>query len=285
MIYYDGVFASTVFASHRTTFPLSTVGTMGPRTNREILTGGKKYHQRQSKKFGVDEVVFDKSSRQEYLTGFHKRKLERKKKAQEFHKEQERLAKIEERKQDRDERQRNFEEQLSQMKAAKGLALDVAGESDKDDSDNEWTGFGETEEGKVVDDAENLDASQDEEELKGILLRKQVYKIEDPQVLGDAVVDEETTVVVESLENPYSASLAQRSLEAAAKANNVSLEKLEEVLEKSINRAKKYAIVCGVSKPKPKPQKKKKFRYLTKSERHANNAKAKLNKMKNRKRD
>ncbi|SGZ47161.1 CIC11C00000005094 [Sungouiella intermedia] len=258
---------------------------MGPRTNREILTGGKKYHQRQSKKFGVDEVVFDKSSRQEYLTGFHKRKLERKKKAQEFHKEQERLAKIEERKQDRDERQRNFEEQLSQMKAAKGLALDVAGESDKDDSDNEWTGFGETEEGKVVDDAENLDASQDEEELKGILLRKQVYKIEDPQVLGDAVVDEETTVVVESLENPYSASLAQRSLEAAAKANNVSLEKLEEVLEKSINRAKKYAIVCGVSKPKPKPQKKKKFRYLTKSERHANNAKAKLNKMKNRKRD
>lgn len=259
---------------------------MAPRTNREILTGGKRYHQRQSKKYGVDEVVFDKDSRQEYLTGFHKRKLERKKKAQQFHKEQERLAKIEERKQTRDEKQRNFEEQLSQFAAAKGLDAQVNEDSEgKNDRGNEdeWTGFGGDDEEKDGQN-EKLDSS-DDENLKGILLRKHVFKIEDPQVLGDAVVDDETTVVVESLENPYNASLAQRSLEAAAKANNVHLEKLDEILENSITRAKKYAIVCGVSKPKPTPQKKKKFRYLTKSERHANNAKAKLSKLKSRKRD
>lgn len=68
------------------------------RTNREILTGGKKYAQKQAKKYGVDEVVFDKDSRQEYLTGFHKRKLQRQKKAQDYNKEQDRLARIEERK-------------------------------------------------------------------------------------------------------------------------------------------------------------------------------------------
>lgn len=260
---------------------------MAPRTNREILTGGKKYHQRQSKKYGVEEVVFDKEKRQEYLTGFHKRKLERKKKAQEYHKEQERLAKIEERKQTREERQRNFEEQLSQIQAAKGLSAQINGAgkgSEENIDENEWSGFGDNNE-EENDQSDNLDSSDNELKLKGILLRKQVYKVEDPHVLGDAVVDEETTVVVESLENPYTASLAQRSLEAAAKANNVRLEKLEEILEKSITRAKKYAIVCGVSKPKPTPQKKKKFRYLTKSERHANNAKAKLSKLKSRKRD
>lgn len=256
---------------------------MGPRTNREILTGGKKYHQKQAKKYGVDEVVFDKDSRKEYLTGFHKRKLERKKKAQEFHKEQERLAKIEERKEAKDERQRTFEEQFKQLQESKKMFVDGDVEAIKPtQSDEEWDGFDEKaqENASVSDDNED-----DDQDLKGILLKKQVYKIDDPHALGDAVVDEETTVFVESLENPYTASLAERSLQAAAKANNVSLEKLDEILEKSINRAKKYAVVCGVTKPKPKPQKKKKFRYLTKSERHANNAKAKLSKMKSRKRD
>lgn len=259
---------------------------MAPRTNREILTGGKKYQQRQAKKYGVDEVVFDKNSRQEYLTGFHKRKLERKKKAQEFHKEQERLAKIEERKQVRDERQRNFEEQFKQLQDTKKMSLDDDDVNEEPQlkfnspSNEEWNGFEGNENDETLENE-----SDDEQTLKGILQKKQVYKIDDPNTLGDAVVDEETTVVVESLENPYMASLTNRSLKAAARANNVSLEKLEEVLEKSILRAKKYAVVCGVSKPKQKPQKKKKFRYLTKTERHANNAKAKLNKLKSRKRD
>jgi len=37
---------------------------MGPRQNREILTGGKKYAQKKARKHGVEEVVFDKSSRE-----------------------------------------------------------------------------------------------------------------------------------------------------------------------------------------------------------------------------
>lgn len=47
----------------------------------------------------VEEVTFDKDARAEYLTGFHKRKLARKKQAQEINEEKERLARIEMRKQ------------------------------------------------------------------------------------------------------------------------------------------------------------------------------------------
>lgn len=242
---------------------------MAVRSNREILTGGSKYRQKQVKKHGVDEVVFDKESRHEYLTGFHKRKVERQKKAQKFHEEQDRLAKVEERKQLREERQRDFETQLQQLKEAQ--ELDPA-HALKLDDDEEWTGFG--------DDA----ASDEEEPLKGILQRKQVYKIDSAEALGDAVVDEETTVTIEELDNPYMARVGQSGLDILAKANNVDLGKSEEVLEKAITRAKNYAVVCGVSKPKPK-QKKKKFRYLTKTERRENNGKAKVSKLKSQKRE
>lgn len=243
---------------------------MAVRSNREILTGGKKYLQKQAKKYGVDEVVFDKASREEYLTGFHKRKVERQKKAIEYNKEQDRLAKIEERKLVRDERQREFEQQLKQLKESKTMLLNS---EDEKESDEEWEGF-----------VEGDEESDDDSQVKGILQRKQVYKIDNPEALGDAVVDEETTVTVETLENPYSATIAQTSLEAMAKANNVDLNKSEEILEKAITRAKNYAVVCGVSKPKPKT-KKKKFRYLTKSERQVNNRKAKLSKLKSRKKE
>nr|7NAF_5 Chain 5, Ribosomal RNA-processing protein 17 [Saccharomyces cerevisiae BY4741] len=84
--------------------------------NRQILTRGK-----QSKKFGTDEVTFDKDSRLDYLTGFHKRKLQRQKKAQEFIKEQERLRKIEERQKIRQERKEVMEEQLKTFKESLNL--------------------------------------------------------------------------------------------------------------------------------------------------------------------
>lgn len=250
------------------------------RSNRDILTGGSKYRNKQAKKHGVEEVVFDKDSRHEFLTGFHKRKVERQKKAKKFHEEQDRLARIEERKQIREEKQKDFEAKLEEMQAAKSLDVDAIL---KEEQDGEWEGF--TEE-KGGDDEKNSTSGQESEEepLRGILQKKQIYKIDNPEALGDAVVDEETTVTVESLDNPNFAKVGQSSLDLIAKSNNVNLKKSEEVLDKSIERAKKYAVVCGVSKPQPK-QKKKKFRYLTKTERRENNRKAKLNKLKSRKKE
>ncbi|KAH3675702.1 hypothetical protein WICPIJ_009289, partial [Wickerhamomyces pijperi] len=94
-----------------------TSGT-GKRPNRDLLTGGKKYTENRAKKHLVEEVKFDPESRQEYLTGFHKRKLERQKKAQEYHKEQDRLAKIEERKQVKLEKEKEMLEGLKRYKEA-----------------------------------------------------------------------------------------------------------------------------------------------------------------------
>lgn len=247
---------------------------MPTRNNRDILTGGSKYRQKQERKFGIDEVVFDKDSRKEFLTGFHKRKVERKKKAIKFNQEQEKLARVEARKIAREEKQREFESKLRELDAAK--SIDLTEILSKENDEEEWKGF---------EDDTTDEKDQGEQPIKGILHRKETFKVDDPEAMGDAVVDEETTVTVDTVENPYLAKVGTSSLDRIAQSNYVNLAKSEEILEKSIDRAKKYAVICGVSKPVKQTQKKKKFRYLTKGERRDNNRKAKLSKAKSRNRD
>lgn len=222
-----------------------TSGT-GKRPNRDLLTGGKKYTENRAKKHLVEEVKFDPESRQEYLTGFHKRKLERQKKAQEYHKEQERLAKIEERKQIKLEKEK---EMLEGLKRYKEALRDINGsdyESDNSGAEDDE----EKEEIIEVHEDEEWDGIPDVKP-QGILKRK----------IG------EDEVIIEDLSNG--------KIEEIASLNFVNLKKSEQILEESIDRAKKYA-VAGAKKEKK--QTKKKFRYLTKAERRANNRKAKDNK-------
>ncbi|CEP23622.1 unnamed protein product [Cyberlindnera jadinii] len=220
------------------------------RTNREILTGGKKYTNNKAKKHLVEEVVFDKGSREEYLTGFHKRKLERQKKAQLFHKEQDRQAKIEERKQAKLEREKELLEQMEkykeQMRIMNGGISDdeepspnedkEAEEADEDEECEEWCGF----------------ADNDDDKPKGILKKKELYG------------EDGTEVVIEEMET-----------DDVARLNYVILAKSKKILEESIDRAQKYAVIAGAERPKTK---KKKFRYLSKVERRDNRRKAISNK-------
>jgi ribosomal RNA-processing protein 17 len=53
---------------------------------------------RRTEPTAVEEITFDPSARQEYLTGFHKRKLERASHAREQAKKQARIEKLEARK-------------------------------------------------------------------------------------------------------------------------------------------------------------------------------------------
>lgn len=275
----------------------------GRRSNREILTGGKKYIQRQNKKHGVDEVTFDKGSREEYLTGFHKRKLQRQKKAQEFHKEQERLARIEERKRLRDERKRDLQTQLQKFNESvkdvtnydnsddeydkeKGRFQLEQDDQSEEESEEKEDGEDDIEEASEWNGIDDEEGHQNANKLpKGILHHKEVYKIEDPTQFEDtdAVIDDDTTVTVESVDNPIMSNIQQLNLEARAKANNVNLDKSEEILNKSIKRAQNYAVTAGVSKPNSSTKdriKKKKFRYLSKAERRENNRKQKQQKAK-----
>lgn len=241
------------------------------RTNRQILTKGKSYANKQAKKFGTDEVTFDKDSRLDYLTGFHKRKLERQKKAREFNKEQDRLAKIEERKKIRDERKQQLEQQLCEFKESLELEADIEEELDNDDigekeSDLEsWNGFDDEEEDKI--NSINSNGNR----IKSILKKGQI---------STSVYDDNTTVEIESLE-------PNENFEYLAKINNVKLESSEKVLNQSLIRAKKYAKFLGMGdtdigdnndSSSNKKKKKKKFRYLTKNERKENQRKAYRNK-------
>lgn len=263
------------------------------RTNREILTGGKKYAQKQAKKYGVDEVVFDKDSRQEYLTGFHKRKLQRQKKAQDYNKEQDRLARIEERKKMRDEKKKDIETQLKRFnETVKEITHfndsdDEASNKDDEESDGNWAGFGDDNDSDQNSDENSTTSANNKHNLpKGILQHKEVYKVDEDQLLPDsnAIIDDETTVTVESIDNPVVSSAQQADLDAIAKANNVNLKKSDEILDESIKRAKNYAVLCGVTKPSSKDKvKKKKFRYLTKAERRENTRKEKSKKFSNKK--
>lgn len=217
------------------------------RSNRQILTGGKKYANKKLKKFGTDEVSFNKDDRLEYLTGFHKRKLQRQKKAKEFNQEQDRLTRVEERKNMREERKRDLDDRLRDFK--KGL--DLAKSDDEDETaeveekeEEEWEGF----------------ADENDESTDGAV----------KPILKTVYVDD-SSVSVETLEpNDNFAYLA--------KVNNVNLSESEKILTQSISRAGKYAQFLGMGdKEKAKP-KKKKFRYLTKNERKANQYKANGNK-------
>lgn len=233
------------------------------KTNREILTGGKKYVQKQKLKHRVEEVVFDKDARKEYLTGFHKRKVQRQKKAQEYNVEQERLARIEERRKIREEKKEDILRQLdmynNKLKDLRGVVSDDDEDEDEDNKESE----GSLEEWNGFDDEEDQQEEDEEDKVKGILKRKEVYSSNNN--------DEEqvTTVTIESMEPNL------ESIEVIAKSNFVDLTRSKDVLKKSLEKAVQHAEYAGVVKPK---QKKKKFRYLTKTERRENLRKQKSKK-------
>ncbi|OJD17771.1 hypothetical protein AJ78_02180 [Emergomyces pasteurianus Ep9510] len=103
----------------------------------------------------VQEILFDPSARAEYLTGFHKRKLQRAKHAQEIAEKKAREEKKEQRRRIREERRAEFERAIAENRtvmqeisraAACGSGSD--GEDDDEEQENnnmdeEWEGITE----------------------------------------------------------------------------------------------------------------------------------------------
>lgn len=276
------------------------------KPNRELLSGGKRYKESKKLKHRVNEVIFDKEKRKDYLTGFHKRKVERKKKAQEYLEEQAKKDRLEERARIREERKLQVQKKIAEMKEAMELNpfLDKEDleENEKDEENENSESENDINKGDESNDfiENNTDVkfSDDEnEEWKGIdnkdkggrnktgILKKQIYEIDN----ADAPVSGKSEVIIESLDNPNSFDL-----ESITKKMNVDLSKADEVLNSSITRAKKYARLMGMSDPteekedvanKIRKPKKKKFRYLSKTERKMKNMKEKSKSLKRRKKD
>ncbi|WQF79924.1 Putative nucleolar protein [Colletotrichum destructivum] len=114
-----------------------------PRPKKSVLPTVSKKRKAVS---AVEEVNFDFDAREDYLTGFHKRKLQRVKWAQEQAAKKAREEKIEMRKQLKDERQREVEDHVKAVSAI--LEEAQAATSDQDEEINaedfeEWDGIAE----------------------------------------------------------------------------------------------------------------------------------------------
>ncbi|ORZ21593.1 nucleolar protein 12 [Absidia repens] len=88
--------------------------------NTDILSAGSKVYEkkRRMKKETVEAIDFDFDKRQEFLTGFHKRKLERKQASRDKYKEKERQERIKFRAENKAERQREVNNRLAEVAAA-----------------------------------------------------------------------------------------------------------------------------------------------------------------------
>ncbi|KAI5924757.1 nucleolar protein 12-domain-containing protein [Camillea tinctor] len=113
-----------------------------PRPKKNVLSQAprkRKVHH------GVEEIKFDNEARVDYLTGFHKRKVQRAKQAQEQAAKKARQDKIEFRKHLREDRKRQAEEHVQHVEAilkeAQQAGYIDGGDNDNDSEDGEWGGF------------------------------------------------------------------------------------------------------------------------------------------------
>ncbi|KAL7954213.1 nucleolar protein 12 domain-containing protein [Trichoderma compactum] len=197
-----------------------------PRPKKSVLPPPSK-----KRKYGVEEVSFDFDARQEYLTGFHKRKQQRIKLAQEEAAKKAREERLRTRKEIRDERKREVEEHVEHvnklLRESGAIEVDSAEEqsgSDEETNEGEWAGF---------PDRPNLDIVDHEEEY----------------------IDEDryTTVTVESV------SISRDGLERPEKPQEQTEGDQEQETEKADQDKPKTS-----AWPKKKKQK---FRYESKFER------------------
>ncbi|KAI0459772.1 nucleolar protein 12-domain-containing protein [Xylaria acuta] len=211
-----------------------------PRPKKLLAPPSKK----RKRQHTVEEIKFDDEARAEYLTGFHKRKLQRAKHAQEQAAERARQEKIETRKQIREDRKREVEEHVQNVNnalkqaAEAGYIDDEEGGSSDHDTAEEWGGF------------------QDKPLQEDLIDHEEEY------------IDEDrfTTVTVESV------NVSKDGLTSSRPDEEQSEAEAEEV-DKSTQEAqpdKRHGKDRHATK-----KKKQKFRYETKLERQITNIKQK----------
>ncbi|RDA86523.1 hypothetical protein CP532_1893 [Ophiocordyceps camponoti-leonardi (nom. inval.)] len=200
-----------------------------PRPKKSLLppSTGKK----RKLKSSIEEVTFDDDARHEYLTGFHKRKQQRIKHAQEVAAKRARQERLDARKQMRIDRRREVEqhvETVNRMLRESGAVTDPLDDnSDRQDEEDEWDGF---------PDKPNLD----------ILNHKEEYIDEDRY----------TTVTVETV------TISRDGLDKVQNLPDGEEEEGNEV------ESQRPATDSETRKTGHRPtRKKKKFRYESKAER------------------
>ncbi|CAM1508502.1 Fc.00g053500.m01.CDS01 [Cosmosporella sp. VM-42] len=124
-----------------------------PRPKKSLLPPPSKKRKTTS---AVEEVNFDFDAREEYLTGFHKRKQQRIKNAQEEAAKRAREEKILLRKQVREERKREVEEHVETVNKLLRESLGAGNikQDSEEESAEEWDGFPDQPDLELVDHEE-----------------------------------------------------------------------------------------------------------------------------------
>ncbi|KAG5951284.1 hypothetical protein E4U53_003422 [Claviceps sorghi] len=190
----------------------------------------------------IEEISFDDGAREEYLTGFHKRKLQRIKHAQEEAAKRAREEKLESRKQIREERRREVAEHVETVNRMLRESGAVSAEVDEGDD------------GSGSDDADEWDGFPDKPDLD-IVDHEEEYVDEDRY----------TTVTVESV------CVSRDGL------NRPGID--DEAVEQARKRraeAERQEAEAKDKKPLWQKKKKKKFRYETKLERQLTDRKQRI---------
>ncbi|KAH9910028.1 nucleolar protein 12-domain-containing protein [Xylariomycetidae sp. FL2044] len=228
---------------------------------------------------GVEEIKFDDTAREDYLTGFHKRKLQRTKNAQDQAAKRARQEKIDFRKQLREDRKRKVEEHVQHVEAMLKEARHagyVGSDDDEEEEKEVVEGDGVEEWGGIQDDSTKPPGrAVAVATLAGVIDRGGVDHEEE-------YIDEErhTTVTVESV-NVSKDGLT--SYKAGAGGDEESGDDSDETAGDPEKKQQQQQAASGTTKNRPPKKKKPKFRYETKSERQLNQRKQKVkNKRKSR---
>ncbi|TKX25237.1 hypothetical protein C1H76_2470 [Elsinoe australis] len=205
----------------------------------------------------VEQVTFDPDARQEYLTGFHKRKLERAKHGRELAQKKEREDRIKARAEIRSQRKREAEQRVEEVNVFMKKQADpedtgdlnpkIAGQSgeESEEGDEEGEGWEGFEEPPAVD-------------------------------ATDEYVDEDkfTTVTVKELDDIRDYETEEEGEEEEAEDVEPAVDKVEAKIDA---KGKKIWTKEKPSSHKVKPKKKKRtFRYESKLERQTERKKQKL---------
>ncbi|EED21689.1 protein required for cell viability Rrp17, putative [Talaromyces stipitatus ATCC 10500] len=188
----------------------------------------------------TEEINFDPAARHEFLTGFHKRKVQRIKLAQEHAEKRAREERREERRKIREQRAAEIEQALNESRKMLQQIRDDAESQESDNSDSEeeeWQGF--VEPAPVDYEEEYIDE------------------------------DKYTTVTVEEMGLSKDA-LHKKDTPSSDVEEITHKEKKEEVPQKP-KATKKFGSKSGVTK-----KKKKQFRYESKEERKVTRRKERI---------
>ncbi|KAI1319877.1 nucleolar protein 12-domain-containing protein [Xylariaceae sp. FL0255] len=192
----------------------------------------------------IEEIKFDEDARTEYLTGFHKRKLQRVKNAQEQAAKRAREEKLELRKQIREDRKREVEEHVEHVHSLLKQAQQAGYISSEEDSENEnaeaWGGFPDV-----------------------------------PATGGEDLVDHEEEYIDEDRYTTVTVESVNVSREGLIRSRPDDDQGSDDEGEKDADEGKDQASKRDEKDGRMNKKKKRKFRYETKHERQITNLKQK----------